>query len=361
MDKHYYAVIMAGGGGTRLWPLSRKANPKQTLPLINDRSLFQIAVSRLNGVFSPEQIFVVTVADQAAELQAQCQEIPIGNFLIEPMPRGTASVVGMAAVALQARDPQAVMAVLTADHIFAHNDNFRELMLAAYDAAQQEYLVTLGIAPTNAATGYGYIRRGEFVGHHREFNSYRVLKFVEKPDAEKAQKMVNSGDFDWNSGMFVWPVSKILNEFARQMPILYAKLIEISKSWDQPDMLAVIHDIWPTIIPETIDYGIMENADDVIVIPAMNLGWHDVGSWDALFDVFPADEKGNVFQGEGSVSLETKNTLIYNQFGDRLVATIGVEDLIIVNTGDVLLVCKKDHAQDVRQIVEQLEKNSQYL
>ncbi|MBE9523963.1 MAG: mannose-1-phosphate guanylyltransferase [Chloroflexi bacterium] len=361
MTEHYYAVIMAGGGGTRLWPLSRKANPKQMLPLIEDRSLFQIAVSRLDGVFSPEQIFVVTVADQAEKLQAQCPEIPNGNFLIEPMPRGTASVVGMAAVALRAHDPQAVMAVLTADHIFAHNEIFRELLIAAYDAAQQDYLVTLGIAPTHAATGYGYIQRSEFVGKYQELDTYRVLHFIEKPDAANAQKMVIGGDFDWNSGMFVWQVTRILDEFARQMPILYAKLNEINNSWNQPDIHAVIHEIWPTIVPETIDYGIMENARNVVVIPAKDLGWHDVGSWDALLDVIDADENGNVFQGEGCISLKTKNTLIHKKLSDRLVVTIGIDDLIIVDTDDVLLVCKKDLAQEVGHVVKKFKKDSQYL
>ena len=361
MTEHYYAVIMAGGGGTRLWPLSRKVNPKQMLPLIDDRSLFQIAVSRLDGVFSPEKIFVVTVADQAEKLQSQCPEIPNENFIIEPMPRGTASVVGLAAIALRAKDTHAVMAVLTADHIFAHNEIFQKLLLAAHEAAQQNHLITLGITPTYAATGYGYIQRSEFVGKHRELDAYRVLRFIEKPDAVKAQKMILSGDFDWNSGMFVWKVAKILDEFAHQMPDLYALLNEIASSWDQPDIQTVIQEIWPTIVPETIDYGIMENARDVVVIPAKDLGWHDVGSWDALFDVISADENGNVIQGEGCISLKTKNSLIYKKLSDRLVVTIGIDDLIIVDTDDVLLVCKKDQAQEVRHIVNQFEQGSQYL
>lgn len=361
MTEHYYAVIMAGGGGTRLWPLSRKDSPKQVLPLINDRSLFQIAVSRLNGLFSPERIIVVTVVDQAEKLQAQCPEIPKDNFLIEPMPRGTASVVGMAAIALQARDPKAVMAVLTADHIFKHEEIFRGLLLAAYEAAQQDHLVTLGIAPTYAATGYGYIQRSELVARYGDLNAFRVLHFIEKPDASKAKKMINSGDFDWNSGMFVWRVARILHEFARQMPDLNAKLNKIASSWGQPEIHTIIHEIWPTIEPETIDYGIMENASDVVVIPAKDLGWYDVGSWDALFEVISTDENGNVFQGGGCISLQTNNTLVYKKTTDRLIVTIGVDDLIIVDTGDVLLVCKKNQAQEVRQIVKQFEQGSQYL
>jgi len=361
MTEHYYAVIMAGGGGTRLWPLSRKAKPKQMLPLVGDRSLFQIAVARLDGVFPPERIFVVTVADQADKLGAQCPEIPIENFLIEPMPRGTASVVGLAAIALQARDPQAVMAVLTADHIFKNEDVFRELLLAAYDSAQQDHLVTLGIAPTHASTGYGYIQRGVPVNRHRDLDVYRVLHFIEKPDPPKAQEMLSSGGFDWNSGMFVWQVSRILNEFARQMPDLAAKLNQISESWDQPEIQTIIEQVWPTIEPQTIDYGIMENAQDVVIIPAKGLGWHDVGSWDALFEVIPSDENGNIFEGEDCITLDTTNTLIYKKTSQRLVVTLGVDDLIIVDTGDVLLVCKGDQAQHVRKIVKELEPESKYL
>ncbi|MEN8171318.1 MAG: sugar phosphate nucleotidyltransferase [Chloroflexota bacterium] len=361
MTEHYYAVIMAGGGGTRLWPLSRKESPKQMLPLVGERSLFQIAVARLDAVFPPERIFVVTIADQAAELQNQCPEIPVENFLIEPMPRGTASVVGLAAVALQARDPKAVMAVLTADHIFKHEHVFHELLLAAHDAAQQDHLVTLGIEPTHPATGYGYIQRAEQVNRHRDLDIYRVMHFIEKPDLSKAQEMLSSGDFDWNSGMFVWRVSRILDEITHQMPDLEAKLNQISASWDQPDVQTIIQGVWPTIEPETIDYGVMENAGDVVIIPAKGLGWHDVGSWDALFDVLPTDEHGNIFEGDGYIALDTNHTLVYKNTSDRLVVTLGVDDLIIVDTGDVLLVTKVDQAQHVRKIVNQLKPGSKFL
>ncbi len=362
MIENYYAVIMAGGGGTRLWPLSRQANPKQMLPLVGERSLFQIAVDRLEGVFAPDQVYVVTVADQAEVLQNQYPEIPSQNYLLEPMPRGTASVVGLAAVALRQRDPQAVMAVLTADHIFQNEAHFRKLLLAAYDAAQQDLLVTLGITPTFPATGFGYIQQGDWVASQRDLDVYQVLRFVEKPDESRAHEMLESGDHAWNSGMFVWQVARIMDEFERQMPDLALELREISKAWDQPQRESVIQQIWPRIQPETIDYGIMENAHDVVVIPAEGLGWNDVGSWEALFEVLPADENGNIILGDEVIAMETGDSLVYKKPSPRLVVTIGVEDLVVVDTGDVLLVCKKDQAQKVRQVVEQLkETGGNYL
>lgn len=362
MNQHYYAVIMAGGGGTRLWPLSRIANPKQMLPLIGERSLFQISVDRLDGIFAPERILVVTVAEQAAGLQAQCPQIPIENYLLEPMPRGTAPVVGLAAVALAARDPQAVMAVLTADHIFKNEAYFQALLLAAYDAAQDRHLVTLGIAPTFPATGYGYIQQGERVAQYQDSTAYNVRRFVEKPDEIRAGEMLASGDHAWNSGMFVWHVERIQAEFRRQMPELASMLNKISEAWNQPQSESVVQRLWPQIQPETIDYGIMENAHDVVVISAEGLGWNDVGSWEAMFDIFPADEQGNIAIGGRHLALDTQQTLVYTSNAERLIVTIGVDDLVVVDTGDVLMVCKKDQAQKVRQIVQDLKATGrQYL
>lgn len=362
MIENYYAVIMAGGGGTRLWPLSRKTNPKQMLPLVGDKSLFQIAVDRLDGVFSPEQIFVVTVADQAKALRAQCPAIPPENYLLEPMPRGTASVVGLAAVALQQRDPKAVMAVLTADHIFQNEQHFQRLLRAAYGAATADQLVTLGIAPSYPATGYGYIQQGEFVDTQEDLDVFQVEQFVEKPDEATARFMLEQEVFAWNSGMFVWQVNRIMEEFERQMPDLYSKLNQISDTWEHHQRESVVKQVWPLIEPETIDYGIMENADDVVVIPAQGLGWNDVGSWEALFDVLPPDEQGNIIAVDECITVDTNNTLIRQKSKDRLIVTIGLEDVVIVDMDDVLMVCKKDQSQKVRQVVDQLKKaNGGYL
>lgn len=360
MNEHYYAVIMAGGGGTRLWPLSRKARPKQMLRLLEERSLFQTSVERLLGLFPYERIFVVTIQEQAAELQEQCTPIPKENFIIEPMPRGTASVIGLAAVALQQRDPQAVMAVLTSDHFIGNEESFRSVLGAAHDVALDDYLVTLGIQPNYAATGYGYIQRGERVGSYRGKAVYRALRFKEKPDEAHAREMLEHGDHTWNSGMFVWKCSRILEEMQTQMPELHRGLQQIAAAWGSPAQPQVVRQVWDGLASVTIDYGIMEDARQVAVIPADDLRWSDVGSWDSLFDVLESDEHGNIVMGGEHIGVDTSQSLVYVNQEHRLIVTIGVDDLVVVDTGDVLLVCRKDQAQKVRLVVDQLKKKGEH-
>lgn len=362
MFDHYYAVIMAGGGGTRLWPLSRKQNPKQLLSLFDDSSLFQVSVRRLNGLFPPERIFVVTVQDQVDALREHCPEIPAQNFLIEPLPRGTASVVGLAALALHQVDPDAVMSILTSDHYIGNEAGFRDLLRVAYDVALDGYLVTLGIRPTYPSTGYGYIHHGEMIGDYQGQPVYNVISFKEKPDETTAEKMLAEGNHLWNSGMFFWQVKRILKEFKNQMPDLMSKLEIIKQSWDTPKKNQVLSNTWPKIQIETIDYGIMEGAGKVAMLPADNLEWSDVGSWDSLFDLLNRDENGNIFIDTDHIEMNTHNSLVYSEKSNRLIVSIGVENLILVDTGDVLLVCDKDHAQVVRQVVDKLkDENSSLL
>ncbi len=354
---NYYAVIMAGGGGTRLWPLSRQSRPKQMLSLVEESTMFQGAVRRLKGLFIPENIFVVTVQDQAPELQAQCPEIPSENFILEPMPRGTASVVGLAAVALRQRNPQAVMAVLTADHYIGNEQLFHQLLSSAYQVAQDGYLVTLGIVPTFAATGFGYIQKGEQMDQCLGLDVFHVRQFKEKPSQAQAEVMIAGGDHSWNSGMFVWRVSQVMEEFNHQMPDLAHGLQEISQAWGTPDEGKVVENVWQGLPNQTIDYGIMEGARRVVVISAAGLRWNDVGSWDSLFDVLESDQDGNIVMGGRHVGLDTQNSLIYVCQEHRLIVTIGVENLVVVDTGDVLLVCSKDQAQRVRQVVDRLKES----
>ena len=363
MNKNYYAVIMAGGGGTRLWPLSRKETPKQMLALTNDRTLYQMACDRLKNIFPAERIFVVTVADQIAALSEQTPEIPEENFLVEPMPKGTATVVAYAASVLKKRDPDAVMAVLTADHIIDNIGMFEEVLNTAYAAAQDKYLVTLGIVPTFASTGYGYIQRTEKEITGFDLSVYSVAQFREKPDLETAEKMLAAGNFDWNSGMFIWRVDQVLSEFKRLMPELYEKMQTMFSSEDVNEVQKRILELWPTISPETIDYGIMEHAENVVVIPAADLKWNDVGSWDSLFDVLQSDENCNIILGADHLGIDTNESLVCSNQKQRLIVTIGVNDLVIVDTGDAVLISDRNRVQDVKEVVKRLQelKKEAYL
>jgi mannose-1-phosphate guanylyltransferase len=359
MTKHTYAVIMAGGGGTRLWPVSRRERPKQLLPLLGKETLFQSTVARLEGLFPPERILVVTVAEQAREMKEQVPSIPEDNYLIEPAPRGTASVVGLAAAVLRKRDPQAVMAIQTADHHIRNRELFTELIRTALEVAEKEYLVTLGITPTFPSTGYGYIQQGEALDGGYKYPVYTVQRFKEKPDEITAQQLLQSGDHSWNSGMFVWRADTILAEIERQMPALYSAVSAIASAWDTPRRDEVLRERWNSLKSQTIDYGVMEKAGRVAVLPAGGLGWSDVGAWDSLFEVLIPDADGNVAVNAEHIEIDSHHTLAYSSHGRRLIVTIGLDHVVVVDSGDVLLVCKVDQAQRVRDVVEQLKKNNQ--
>ncbi len=364
MNKNLFAIIMAGGGGTRLWPLSRRSRPKQMLSLTGERTLFQVAVDRLEDLLSPEQIIVVTVEEQAIELSRQKPEIPWENFLLEPMPRGTASVVALAAQAVQSRNPDAVMVILTADHFIKNIEQFHRLIKCGEKVAEDGYLVTLGIEPHYPATGYGYIQRGKQLGTYDNLPFYQVLKFKEKPNEALAVEFIRNGDHDWNSGMFFWKAATILDEMKALMPDLHEKIRSIQKAWNTPDRAKVLQQIWGTIKPETIDYGIMEKASRVACIPASDLGWNDVGSWESIFDVLPADEKGNIILADDVFVEDTSGTLLVSEdTGTKLIAAIGLDDIVVVDTPDALLVCKKKDTQKVKKIVDFLKKegNQQLL
>jgi mannose-1-phosphate guanylyltransferase len=357
MSEHFYAVIMAGGGGTRLWPLSRQARPKQMLKLGGERTLFQISVDRLKGLFPVEQIYVVTAASQAEELQSEIPEIPEENYVLEPEPRGTASAIGLSAVVLQKRDPQAMMAVVTADHFIKNEKKFLHILKAGREAASQGYLVTLGIRPTFPAVGFGYIQRGGYLDTFSGVDVFIAQRFVEKPDRQTAESYFKGEEHSWNSGMFIWRTEVILGEIERQMPTLHSALLKIGETYDTPQKEEVFKKYWMSLYSETIDYGIMEQAKNVVVVPARGLGWSDVGNWSAIYHVLPDDDQGNVIQCKDHMGINTNNTLVFaNGNSDRLIATIGIEDLVIVDTGDVLLVCSREQAQDVREIVNLLKE-----
>ncbi len=349
----YYALIMAGGTGTRLWPLSRQNRPKQALKLVGEHTMFQHAVDRIALLFPPQRIFVVTRGDYIPLLAKQAPELPVQNFIAEPEGRGTAPAIGLGAIHLRHHHgPEAVMAVLTADHYITETARFRQALKAAEQVAREGHLVTLGIKPSSPSTGYGYIQQGAALPAVGEFPVFRLQRFTEKPDPETARRMLASGEYSWNSGMFIWGVGPILGEFQRQMPGFFAQLAQVEAALGTPAYASEIARIWPQVGKQTIDYGVMEGARDAAVIP-VDIGWSDLGSWASLLDLLPADSHGNTIRG-AHAGIDTDNTLV---FGDtRLIATIGVKDMVIVDTPDALLVCPKEREQEVRELVRKLEK-----
>jgi mannose-1-phosphate guanylyltransferase len=360
MTEHVYAVIMAGGGGTRLWPISRKGKPKQLLPLLGQETLFQDTVRRLENLFPPERILVVTIDEQAREMRLQTPEIPEENYVIEPAPRGTASVVGLAAAVLHKRDPEAAMAVLPSDHFIRNRDLFHYLLNAAFDVAANGYLVTLGITPTHPSTAYGYIQQGEPLNGNYKYPAYKVRNFKEKPNEQTAQKLLHTGDHSWNSGMFIWRADAILNEIDKQLPEIGSALKKIASAWGTGEQRDVLEKNWKHLKNVTVDYGVMENAERVAVLPAGGLGWSDVGMWSSLFEVLLPDMSGNISTNSSlHLAYETNNTLVYGGNNERLIVTIGVDDMVIVDGGDIFMVCKTDQSQKVKDVVEHLKKHRQ--
>lgn len=345
-----YAFIMAGGIGSRLWPRSRKNTPKQFLDLLSDQTMLQDAFARLQPLIPAENILIGTGEAYVSIVHEQLPDLPSENIIVEPSGKGTAPAIGLGAMHIHRRDPGAIMTVVTADHYIGQVDPFRRVIKAAIEVAQAGHLVTLGITPSFASTGYGYIRRGEPLKTVDGFTVYHARRFTEKPDSSLAQAFISSGLYSWNSGMFIWQVQAIMAEFERQMPDFFAQLLKIEAALDTPDASTTLENVWANVESQTIDYGIMERALDVAVIP-VHIGWNDVGSWGTLKELLVTDENGNVFIGD-HINVETRNTLVYSP--KKLVATIGLENLIVVDTEDALLICPSDRTEDVRRIVNAL-------
>ncbi|GAB1422117.1 mannose-1-phosphate guanylyltransferase [Anaerolineales bacterium] len=352
----FYAVIIAGGGGTRLWPLSRTDSPKQLLPLLNSKSMFVTSVERLAPLFTPDRIYVVAGRNHMEILQSEETQIPSENFVAEPYGRDTAPAIGLALATIAKRDPQATIAILSADHHIGKPELFRDVLESAYHIAQKEHIVTLGISPSYPAIGFGYIRQGRLLGESKGFNYYVSEAFTEKPDVVRATQFISSGRYSWNSGMFIWRADRALEEFAKQNKALYEALKRIQDHIDEDDYETELDLIWEEMPKISIDFAIMEGAKDIVVIP-IDIGWSDVGSWASLYDVLQQDRFGNCAKGDAvdkRVILDTTGSLVYS---DRLTVLIGLKDIIIVDTDDAILVCHKDRAQDVKQVVNYLKQN----
>ena len=352
-----YALIMAGGSGSRLWPLSRQNRPKQALKLIGDRTMFQMTVDRLLPILPAERVIVITTADLTELLAEQTPQVPRRNFVVEPEGRGTAPVIGLGALYAQhLAGGEAVVACLTADHHISDVAQFQRVLLAAAQVAESGQIVTLGIKPAFASTGFGYIERGQHLQTLGEFEVFQALHFKEKPGEDLATGLMADGQHSWNSGMFIWTTTRVAAEFERQLPETAAKLTQVAQTFDSAGYRPTLAQVWPTVAKETIDYGIMEDAGDVAVIP-VDIGWNDVGSWSSLLDILEPNADGNVVIGGPHLSVDTTGALIKS---DRLVATIGLTNVIIIDTEDSLLVCSRERTEDVKRIVEKLQQQQEY-
>jgi mannose-1-phosphate guanylyltransferase len=350
-------VLMAGGGGTRLWPLSRPERPKQCLPLLGGKSLFESTVDRLSGSVPAERIFVVSNRNLEPLLRAAATAIPAENFFCEPSPRNTAPAVAYALARLQARFPKFVMACLPSDHFIAQTDAFRRLLQAARILAEMEFLVTLGIAPTGPVTGYGYIEQGEPLPAVDGFPAFRVRRFTEKPDLERAREMVRSGSFTWNSGMFFWRSDVIEMEFLRHQPAIGRTIAPLTDAIERKDSGAAQEKIWASMPNLSLDFGILEKSDRVAVLPARGLGWTDIGSWDALVELYQAHPELRMEKPEGHIDAGSTSVTVIRETGEsRILATVGLDNVIIVETDDSILICRGGKSQDVRTIADRVQQ-----
>jgi len=348
------AVIMAGGGGTRFWPISRMSCPKQLVSLTSDEPMINETIHHYDKVVPVEDTFIVTNKEQARLMESMLPKaFPDGHILIEPVGRNTAPCVLYAAMRIRKEFGDALMAVLPADHHISDIDEYQRILTLAFNTAEKtDKIVTLGLWPKEPATGYGYIRFGDRLEGEKEV--YQLERFVEKPDKLRAKEYVSSHKYLWNSGMFIWKASVILSAFQKYLPDMYHAFENIFDSLCTENEAQAITDIYPTLEPISIDYGIMEKTKEVFVIPS-EFGWNDVGSWDALAEVFHHTEDDNVIRGP-HVGIETENCVVFSKTGKRVIATLGISDLVIVDADDAILVIPKDRAQDVKKLVEELRR-----
>jgi len=357
-----YAMIMAGGQGTRLWPMSKKQLPKQLIPFIRGKSLLAVAMDRLEGLVEQDHRLICAGDMHRDVILEKLPSMTAARYFAEPVGRDTVNAVGFVAAVLAKRDPEATIAVFTADHLIEPEDEFRRIVEHGYDLAEARpnTLVTFGIAPTNAATGFGYLQLGEAVDG--DFGNARIVdQFKEKPDAATAERYLEAGpeNYLWNSGMFVWKAATLMRCLEKFAPENHAGLMKIAEAYDTPRQQEVLAEVYPTLAKISVDFAVMEPAsnDDEVGVAAvpMPLQWLDVGSWPSYAATCDTDDADNAIAAERTSMLDTANTLVASNDPNHLIATIGVKDLVIVHTPRATLICHRDHAERIKEMHGKVE------
>lgn len=351
---------MAGGSGTRFWPRSKAAKPKQYLNIFGDDSLLQSTIKRFSTFTDPKNIYIVSGKSQAKVLEEQTTMLPKKNLVYEPVGKNTLPCIGLAAMFAEKENPDGIMVVSPSDHLIENDELFKNTVLAAAKIADEKIgIVTIGITPTYPATGYGYVQTAEDITGSEKIKQFKVERFVEKPKEAKAIEYLKEGGFYWNSGLFVFKVSVFLNSVKKFAPDLYADLRKIQADMGNPTFDQTLDNIYRAVESISVDYGIMEHAKNIYLVEG-NFDWNDLGGWESVYLADKKDENGNAGSGE-SIFLDTKNSYVYSEKG--LVAVVGLDDVIVVQDGDTTLVCKRENAEDVKKIVDQLkaENKNHYL
>jgi len=347
-----HAVIMAGGAGVRLWPLSRKDHPKQLLKLFSGTSLLRQSYERVAALLPPEQIHVITSRAHAPFVAEELPELPQRNIIGEPVGRDTAAAVGLAAALLHHRDPEALIGMFTADHMITPTDRFCETVNTAYETAEKHAgaLVTMGIRPNRPDTNYGYVRRGERI----DDGVYLVEKFTEKPSVTTAMKYLSAGEYYWNSGMFAWRSSAIVAELKKHLPATHDAVLKVAAAWDDETGPALLEEVYPNLMRISIDFAVMERAAKVLVVE-MDCHWVDVGAWPAIESILGTDDYGNVAAAPRVMHLGSRGCVVVSE-DEHLIATIGVDDLVIVHAPDATLICKRRDAAGIKELVTNIHE-----
>ena len=351
----FWAVVPAGGSGTRLWPLSRSRHPKFLLPLLGERSLLQRTADRLERLAPAERTLIVCGPAHSVPVAEQLPHFPATSLIVEPTPRGSGPAISLAAAIIARHDPEAVMGSFAADHEVRDEEAFRCAVRVAIEAAQAGWLVTIGLSPNRPETGYGYIESTEeAIVTTDDGSAFRTMRFVEKPDLATARTYVESGRFLWNASMFIWKVRTFLDELAQLQPALHLGVTQIAAAWGTPEQNQVVAEIWPTLPESTIDQGVMERTPNVAVVPA-EMGWSDVGDWHGLGELLDHDADGMSGRAD-LVHTRSRDSLVWSET-NRVIALVGLENVVVVDTPDALLIANRSDAQEVRGVVGALTRS----